>query len=67
MGWSNGSLIAVALIDTIRDNVESVEARRAIYRTLIDEFEDADCDTMSECTGIDPVYDVFFKEGEYEG
>lgn len=63
MGWSNGSLIAVALIDVIRDNVESVEARREIYRALIDEFEEADCDTMSECMGIDPVYDAFFKRG----
>lgn len=60
MGWASGSDIAYRLIKTIQENVLDDHARQAIYEDLIDAFEDADCDTLYECIGVDPVFDCFF-------
>ena len=62
MGWASGSEIAYKLITVIQDNVPDDDARQAIYEELIEAFEDADCDTLCECRGVDPVYDLFFDE-----
>ncbi len=62
MGWASGSDIAYRLINCIQENVPDDSIRQAIYEELIDAFEDADCDTLCECVGVDPIFDQFFIE-----
>lgn len=64
MGWASGSEIAYRMIRSIMENVPDDDARQALYEELIDSLEDADCDTLCECVGIDPVFDQFFSEEE---
>lgn len=65
MGWSGGSEIAEPIIRAIKKCVKDETSRHYIYDRLIDAFENgADCDTLCECKGIDPVFDKFFSEDE---
>lgn len=64
MGWASGSGVAYPIIKAIKKNVPDQKARRKIYKALIDAFEDADCDTLYECCGVDPIYDEFFGEDD---
>lgn len=62
MGWSSGSRVFGEVVELIVDNVPNVAAREAIYRGMIDIFENADCDTLCECYEIDPVLDDILNE-----
>lgn len=64
MGWASGSDLAYSLIKAIKKNVKDPTAREKVYVALIDSFEDHDCDTLHECTGIDPLFDQFFPDEE---
>ena len=46
---------------------QSKKVRAEIYPVLIDAFEEFDCDTLSECAGLDPVLDVVMAERGYIG
>lgn len=58
MGWARGAGFATAMIKTVQAFVPDGNARKAIYATLIDACEDEDCDTLDECTGVDPCFDM---------
>lgn len=62
MGWSSGSELAESIINTINANVKDDKVKETLYRNLINQFEDHDCDTMCECLGVDPIYDKVFNE-----
>lgn len=66
MGWASGSDIARRIVSAIKENVKDELVREKLYVTLIDAFEDADCDTLYEVIGIDPAFDQFFPEEEDE-
>lgn len=62
MGWSGGSRLFGSLITTLMENVPEDAAREAIYRDMVDAFQDADWDTLDECLGDDEVYDAIYEE-----
>lgn len=62
MSWSKGSIIFDEIISVLVDKVDDDDSRAAIYRELIPVFEEYDCDTLEECVGSDPVFDIVFKE-----
>lgn len=62
MGWSSGSLIFRDLINTLVDAEIEDEVRSQIYESMIQTFEDYDCDNLDECLGKDKVFDDVFKE-----
>lgn len=62
MGWASGSELAASIIQRIYESVDDEVTRKCLYKTIIDEFENHDCDTMCECLGIDPLYDQLFNE-----
>lgn len=62
MGWSSGGEVARPIIKAIKKNVKDDGSRKKIYTALIDAFEDAACDTLYECMGIDPTFDEFFPD-----
>jgi hypothetical protein len=62
MGWASGSGLFSNLIETLKDNVKEHETRKIIYEEFIALFEDADCDTLDECVGIDTAFDEVWEE-----
>ena len=62
MGWSTGSEILSALVDIIVENVADTNVRENMYRSIVELFEDHDCDTFDECAGDDPVLDNVLKD-----
>ena len=62
MGWSSGSEIADKIIFTAKHHIADTNARKALYKTMIKEFENHDCDTLCECLGEDPVFDKVYEE-----
>lgn len=57
MGWASGSSLAAGIIQDLRETAVDEDSRVEIYKVLITNFEDFDCDTMSECLGDDPAFD----------
>lgn len=57
MGWSGGSELMNELIDAMNDEKIDAYAQHRIYMRVIESFESADCDTLCECLGRDPVFD----------
>lgn len=64
MGWSSGSDVAYPIIKAAKKHIKDDKVREKIYVALIDAFEEADCDTLYELKGIDPLFDQFFPEDE---
>lgn len=62
MGWSSGSRLFSDIAEVIADNVADEEDRLVIYETMVSAFIDRDCDTLSECMGIDHVLDGVLRE-----
>lgn len=62
MGWASGSRIFSKVIEAVKHEVPCEESRKNIYRKLIKEFEQEDCDTLGECFGEDSAYDVVYNE-----
>lgn len=62
MGWSSGSGLFADVAEIIADNVPDEDDRRVIYKAMIEAFEDRDCDTLMECTGIDETLDEVLEE-----
>lgn len=61
MGWASGSRLATRLIEVARETISNEEERVNFYDEMVDAFEDADCDTLDECQGVDPVFDAHWK------
>jgi hypothetical protein len=61
MGWASGSRLASKLIEAAKDTISDEEERVNFYDAMVDAFEDADCDTLDECLGDDPVFDAYWK------
>lgn len=58
MGWSSGSSLFSDVAEIIAENVVDDNIRKLIYMGLIEAFQNHDCDTLDECTDIDPVLDT---------
>lgn len=57
MGWASGSTLCGHIIETVQFHVPDAETRGNMYVEIISAFEAADCDTLDECMGVDPVFD----------
>jgi hypothetical protein len=62
MGWSSGSGLFAEIAALIVNHVDSEETRAILYEGIVEHFEERDCDTLSECTGIDDVLDEILIE-----
>jgi len=62
MGWSSGSLLFSDVAEIIADNVDDDARKLIMYKRLIESFQNHDCDTLDECTDIDPVLDTLLEE-----
>lgn len=61
MGWASGSSLMSELIDIVKNEVKDELARERIYERMITAFQDEDCDTLDECVGEDPAFDLVFE------
>lgn len=66
MGWSGGSEVARKMIHSIRENVDEIPARRALYRELIESLTDEDWDCINEARDIDEDFDEISEEYDDE-
>jgi len=62
MGWSSGSSLFSDVAEIIADNVDDDARKLIMYKRLIESFQNHDCDTLDECTDIDPVLDTLLEE-----
>ena len=62
MGWASASLIMNEIIDGIMPEVETKDARKRIYKPIIEALENGDWDTQDECLGTDEAFDEVIKE-----
>ena len=61
MGWASGSeLLGDVILST--QKVVPKRHRKELYKLFINHFEQFDCDTIGECTGLDPLFDQALKE-----
>ena len=61
MSWSSGSSLFSDVAEIIAENVVDDNVRKLIYMRLIESFQNYDCDTLDECTDIDPVLDTLLE------
>lgn len=61
MGWASGSRLADRLIEAAKIAISDEDERSEFYAHMINAFEDADCDTLDECMGADPIFDRLLK------
>jgi hypothetical protein len=61
MGWSSGSSLFSDVAEIIAENVVDDNVRKLVYMRLIEAFQNYDCDTLDECTDIDPVLDKLLE------
>ena len=62
MGWSRGSRVMGEIITALQPHLPDDEARKGVYKILIDCFENMDWDTQNECEGEDPAFDAAMEE-----
>lgn len=62
MGWNSGGELFDKIIDSLLKNVPDLSDREAIYRDLIEAFEDMDCDVLPECKGVDKAFDAAYED-----
>lgn len=62
MGWASASRIMSDIMDAVIPVVPDKEARKKIYRPVIESLEEGDWDTQDECMGEDDAYDEVIKE-----
>lgn len=48
MSWKRGSDLFESIISTLLENVDDDDVRVSIYKDLIEEFENFNCDTLGE-------------------
>jgi hypothetical protein len=62
MGWASGSGLFGNLIDIMMEHIPDKDMRVALYMDMIEAFENRDCDTLDECYGHDPAFDIAWRE-----
>lgn len=62
MGWASGSRVMSEIIAAIQPHLPDENARKEVYKILINVFEDDDWDTQDECEGEDPAFDAALAE-----
>lgn len=63
MGWSVGSEILELVVSNIKKAIPTKKARIRVYKKLIKDFEDYDCDTI--CEIVDGKGMKEFREAYY--
>ncbi len=66
MGWASGSRMMSGIAAKLIAKVPDEASRYEIYRILITEFEEMDCDTLDECRGDDPALDRALADANKE-
>jgi hypothetical protein len=61
MSWGRGSELFSDVAEIIAENVVDDNVRKLVYMRLIEAFQNYDCDTLDECTDIDPVLDKLLE------
>lgn len=61
MGWGSGSRLFSEIIEATVDVGIDKVTRKELYEKYMESFEDADCDTLDECVGIDDAFDEVWK------
>lgn len=63
MSWSSGTYLLREVIRSIMtlDNTP-YEDLVHVFKYIIGDFRDADCDTMDECLGISDAFDEAYQE-----
>lgn len=61
MSWSTGSCLMSDIISDLAF-IDDDELRKEVFKILINNFENYDCDSLYECEGEDPMFDAAFKE-----
>jgi hypothetical protein len=62
MGWASGSRLAIELIEAAKASFSNDDEREVFYEQLIFAFEEADCDTLDEATGVDDAFDSVWND-----
>jgi hypothetical protein len=62
MSWGKGSELFSDIVEIIAENVVDDNVCKLIYMRLIESFQNYDCDTLDECTDIDPMLDILLEE-----
>jgi hypothetical protein len=62
MSWANGSRIFSDIIEALNELDIDDETRTEIYGSLIEIFENYDCDTLDECLQEDNAFDSAYLE-----
>ena len=62
MSWASGSGLFSEIIEVLMEKVDDDSQREELYTSLIELFENHDCDTLDECQGVDSVFDSVWKE-----
>ena len=65
MGWSSGTELMDWVIASTQRNVKDDKIRYALYLDFIGAFISHDWDCVSECEGIDPMFDKAAFDGGY--
>lgn len=60
MGWASGSEIFGRIIISVKGTKLRAQERQDLYTDLIEVFEQADCDTLAECLGVDEDFDIAY-------
>lgn len=67
MSWSSGSQLLCQVRDSVMtlDNT-SHEDLVHVFKYIIQDFRDFDCDTIDECLGVAAPFDEAYEELDYE-
>lgn len=63
MSWASGSILLRNVIDSIEtlDNTAHEDLVH-VFKYIIGDFKDADCDTVDECLGVSDAFDEAYYE-----
>ena len=62
MGWASGSILLAEIVDKIDKAVVDFDTKVDVFKILIAEFENRDCDTTGEVVGSCEAFDYAYKQ-----
>lgn len=66
MSWSHGSELMEKIIQSAQKFILEDDDRTLFYEEMVVTFyEEFDCDTLDECSEIDPAFDEALKNSGY--
>jgi hypothetical protein len=65
MGWAGGSEIGERIAKVVEKVVPNIDAKRKIYKAMLDALSENDCDTLAELKDIDPILDQLLEKEGY--